>query len=85
MRQAGIVRESDNAGKPPSQRLEGRLAVSKVWAWVCGIAIALCILGLPAYGRAERRSYWIARGAVVHHAQVTPHPIDRLMQRSPGR
>jgi hypothetical protein len=59
--------------------------MSKVSAWIFGIAIALCILGLLAYGRVERRSYWSARGAVVHRAQVTPHPIDRLMQRSPGR
>ena len=59
--------------------------MSKVWAWVSGITIALCILGLMAYGRAERRAYWIARGAVIRQVQVTPHPTNRLMQRSPGR
>jgi len=59
--------------------------MSKVWPWAGGIVVGLCIMGLLVYGRAERRSYWIARGAVVHRAQVTPHPLDRLMQRSPGR
>ena len=39
--------------------------MSKVWAWIFGIAIALCILGLMAYGRIERRAYWAARGVVV--------------------
>ena len=36
--------------------------MSKVWAWIFGIAIALCILGLMAYGRSERQAYWAARG-----------------------
>ncbi len=35
--------------------------MSKVWPWVGGIVIGVCIIGLLAYGRAERRSYWIAR------------------------
>ena len=43
--------------------------MSKVWPWVGGIVVGLCIIGLLAYGRAERRSYWIARGVVIHHAQ----------------
>ena len=59
--------------------------MSKVWPWVGGIVIGLCIIGLLAYGRAERRSYWIARGAVIHRAQMTPQPIDRLTRRSLGR
>ena len=40
--------------------------MSKVWAWIFGIAIALCILGLMAYGRSERRAYWAARGVMAH-------------------
>jgi hypothetical protein len=59
--------------------------MSKVWPWVGGIVAGLCIIGLLAYGRAERRAYWIARGAIMRQVQVTPHPIDRLMYRSPGR
>ena len=42
--------------------------MSKVWAWIFGIAIALCILGLMAYGRSERQAYWAARGVMVHQA-----------------
>ena len=53
--------------------------MSKVWAWIFGIAIALCILGLMAYGRSERRAYWAARGAIVHHAQVASQPVERSL------
>ena len=53
--------------------------MSKVWAWIFGIAIALCILGLMAYGRSERRAYWAARGVTVHHAQTAPQPVERSL------
>ena len=59
--------------------------MSKAWSWVGGIVVGLCIVGLLVSMRSDRQAYWFARGAVVHRAQVTPHPIDRLTQRSPGR
>ena len=59
--------------------------MSKVWPWVGGIVVGLCIVGLLVSGRADRQTYWIARGAVMRQVQATPHPVDRLMQRSPGR
>jgi hypothetical protein len=59
--------------------------MSKVWPWVGGIVVGLCIIGLLVYGRSDRRAYWAARTVTVFHADVTPRPIDRLMERSPGR
>jgi hypothetical protein len=43
-----MVRACDYAGERPLHRSEGRCAMSKVWAWIFGIAIALCLLGLMA-------------------------------------
>ena len=53
--------------------------MSKVWAWIFGIAIALCILGLMAYGRSERQAYWAARGVIVHQAQMAVQPVERSL------
>ena len=53
--------------------------MSKVWAWIFGIAIALCILGLMAYGRSERQAYWAARGVIVHQAQAATQPVERSL------
>ncbi len=57
----------------------------KALPWLAGIAVGMCIIGLIMAGRAERRDYWMARGATVQHAQVTPHPTDLLLRRSPGQ
>lgn len=57
--------------------------MSKVWAWIFGIAIALCIFGLMAYGRSERQAYWAARGVIVHQADA--RPIERPPFGHPGR
>jgi hypothetical protein len=51
----------------------------KVWAWIFGIAIALCLLGLMAYGRSERRAYWAARGVMAHQAQTAVQPVERSL------
>jgi hypothetical protein len=59
--------------------------MNKVWPWVGGILVALCIGALLLSGRSDRQDYWTARGTTLRHAQVTPTPIDRLMQRSPGQ
>jgi hypothetical protein len=72
-------RLSDIAGELTSRRLGRRLAMSSVWAWIFGIVIALCILGLMAYGRSERRAYWAARGAIVHQPQAATQPLDRTL------
>ena len=53
--------------------------MSKVWAWIFGIAIALCILGLMAYGRSDRRAYWAARGVIVHQSQTASQPVERSL------
>ena len=60
-------------------------AVDKIWPWVAGIAIGLCIFGLVAAGRSERRAYWAAHGVMVRQAHATPQPEDWLMRRQPGR
>jgi hypothetical protein len=52
-----------------------RFIMSKVWAWVLSIVMALCIFGLMAYGRSERQAYWAARGVIVHQAGA--QPIER--------
>jgi hypothetical protein len=59
--------------------------MNKTWAWVAGVIVGLCIVGLIIGGRSERRAYWGARGLVLRNVEVTPRPIDRLMYRSPGR
>jgi len=59
--------------------------MNKVWAWVFSVVVGLFIVGLLVGVRAERRAYWYAKGALVRQVQAAPHPIDRLMQRSPGR
>jgi hypothetical protein len=51
--------------------------MSKIWAWIFGIIIALCILGLMAFGRSERRAYWAARGVIVH--QAAAQPVERSL------
>jgi hypothetical protein len=53
--------------------------MSKVWAWIFGFAIALCILGLMASGRSERRAYWAARGVIVHQPQAATQPLERTL------
>jgi hypothetical protein len=53
--------------------------MSKVRAWIFGIAIALCILGLLAYVRSDRQAYWAARGMIVHQAQATTQPLERTL------
>jgi hypothetical protein len=45
--------------------------MSKGWAWVSGIGIALCIIALMLFGRSERQAYWKARAAMLHHLQVS--------------
>lgn len=59
--------------------------MGNAWPWLAGIVVGLCIIGLMMVGRAERRAYWMARGATVQHAQVTPQPTDMLLRRSSGR
>jgi hypothetical protein len=60
--------------------------MSKVWPWIAGITVTLCIVALLLGGRSNREDYWTARVIVVQHApEITPTPIDRLMQRSPGQ
>ena len=53
--------------------------MSKVWAWIFGIAIALCILGLMAYGRSDRQAYWAARGLRHLQPQTTVQPVERSL------
>jgi hypothetical protein len=53
--------------------------MSRVWNWVFGIIMALGILGLVGYGRSERQKYWVARGAIVHHALVASPPVATPM------
>ncbi len=59
--------------------------MSKAWSWVAGIFIALCILGLMAAGRAERRSYWVSHGAVMQHVQQTHSQVGPPQPKAPGR
>jgi hypothetical protein len=47
--------------------------------WIFGIAIALCSLGLMAYGRSEQRAYWAARGVIVHRDQSAVQPVERSL------
>ena len=53
--------------------------MSKVWAWILGIAIALCILGLMAYSRSERQAYLAARGLRHIQPQTTVQPVERSL------
>jgi hypothetical protein len=53
--------------------------MSKVWAWIGGIVISLCIIGLILFGRSERQAYWAARAVVVRHAQEAQSPPDRMV------
>jgi len=59
--------------------------MSKVWPWLGGIVVGIAIVALLVGVRETRQAYWIARGAVVHHALVSSHPVNRPIQRSPGR
>jgi hypothetical protein len=59
--------------------------MNKTWAWIFSVIVGLCIVGLIVGGRSDPRTYWVARGVVIRHAEVTPRPIDHLMYRSPGR
>jgi hypothetical protein len=58
-----------------------RFAMSKVWAWICAILIALSIIGLMAYGRSERRAYWAARGVLLRQAaaEAAAQPVERSL------
>jgi hypothetical protein len=56
-----------------------------IWTWIAGITVTLCIIALLFGGGSNRQDYWTARGTVIRHAEITPTPIDRLMQRSPGQ
>jgi hypothetical protein len=55
------------------------------WRWVAIVVVSLCILGLLAAGRESRQAYWFAHGTAVQRAIETEQPINRLLQRSPGR
>ena len=57
-----------------------------IWVWIAGFVVTLGIVALLVTARGDRQSYWTGRGPEVQRApQVTPTPIDRLMQRSPGQ
>ena len=57
-----------------------------IWTWIAGVVVVLGIVALLVAGRGDRQGYWTGRGPEVQRApQVTPTPIDRLMQRSPGQ
>jgi hypothetical protein len=46
------------------------VAMNKVGAWVSGILIALCILGLMAFGQNQRQAYWARRALVMRTIQA---------------
>jgi hypothetical protein len=55
--------------------------MSKGWAWVSGIFVSLCILGLVFFVHEQRQAYWAHRAVVVRYAQQAQeqHQPDRLM------
>ena len=59
--------------------------MKNIWAWIASVIVGLCIVGLIVGVRADRWAYWVHRGWLLRQTQVTSHPIDHLMYRSPGR
>jgi hypothetical protein len=54
--------------------------MSKGLAWVSGILVALCIVGLLAFGRSERQAYWARRTLIVHGTQpAAQQQPDRML------
>jgi hypothetical protein len=54
--------------------------MKKVWPWIFGIVIGLMLIGLLAYGGANRQAYHIARGAVSARVEITQVRIDTAVE-----
>ena len=59
--------------------------MKKTGAWIAGVVVGLCIIGLILAVREDRWDYWVHRGLILRQTQVTSNPIDHLLYRSPGR
>jgi hypothetical protein len=59
--------------------------MSKVWAWICGIAVALCVLGLLIVGQParhhQRAAYVVVRGTTEQQAETKMPPGHWLLIR----
>jgi hypothetical protein len=41
----------------------------KTWAWIAGVSVGLCIVGLIGDVRSDERAYSYARGALIRQVQ----------------
>jgi hypothetical protein len=50
--------------------------MKKVWPWIIGTIVVLCIIGLVWFGASNRQAYRVARGAINQRVAATQDQID---------